>query len=179
MPAPLALSESLAILCSGLFAGTALYLSFVEHPARMLCGTTLALTQFAPSYKRATVMQASLAALGTLAAIASWLMGAPAPWLVGGILLGAVIPFTLIVILPTNKRLLDTSLDKDSNLAEQLLRHWAKLHAVRSALSLTSCLMFLFSTFSRGAKVQWGMVEAPDFSQGSGAFKRRDNRYAS
>jgi hypothetical protein len=63
MPWTLALSESLAILCSGLFAGAAFYVSFVEHPARMLCGTTLAITQFAPSYKRATIMQAALAAL--------------------------------------------------------------------------------------------------------------------
>jgi hypothetical protein len=71
MPSPLALSESLAILCSGLFAGAALYISFVEHPARMLCGTSLAITGFAPSYKRATLMQASLAALGTLATVAA------------------------------------------------------------------------------------------------------------
>ena len=146
MPSPLALCESLAILASGLFAGAALYISFVEHPARMLCGTTLALTQFAPSYKRATVMQASLAALGTLTAIAAWLMGASPTWLAGGLLLGAVIPFTLIVILPTNKRLLDPSLDKDSQLAAQLLQRWATLHAVRSALSLAAFLVFLFST---------------------------------
>jgi len=145
MPFPLALSESLAILCAGLFAGAALYVSFVEHPARMLCGTTLAVTEFAPSYKRATVMQASLAALGTLAAVAAWLMGAPARWLVGGLLFGAVIPFTLLVILPTNKRLLDPSLDKDSKLAEQLLQRWAMLHAVRSCLSLASFLVFLFA----------------------------------
>jgi hypothetical protein len=115
MPSLLALSESLALLSSGLFAGAALYISLVEHPARMLCGTTIAVTQFAPSYKRATVMQASLAAFGTLAAIIAWLQGAPAPWLVGGLLLGAVIPFTLMVILPTNKHLLDPSLDKNSN----------------------------------------------------------------
>jgi hypothetical protein len=144
MPSPLA-SESVAILASGLFAGAALYISFVEHPARMQCGTTIAIAQFAPSYKRATTMQASLAALGTLAAIAAWLQGAPAPWLVGGLLLGAVIPFTLIVILPTNNRLLDPSLDKDSALAEQLLQRWATLHAVRSALSLASFLTLLFA----------------------------------
>ena len=83
MPSPLALSESLALLASGLFAGAAPYITFVEHPARMQWGTTLALTQCAPSYKRATIMQASLAALGTLAAIAAWLQGAPAPWLIG------------------------------------------------------------------------------------------------
>jgi uncharacterized membrane protein len=143
MPSPLAISESLAILSSGLFAGAGLYITFVEHPARMQCGTTVALTQFAPSYKRATIMQASLAALGTLAAIAAWLQGAQAPWLIGGLLLGAVIPFTLIVILPTNKRLLDPSLDKDSKLAEQLLHRWATLHLVRTVLSLASFLTFL------------------------------------
>jgi Domain of unknown function (DUF1772) len=149
MPSPLALSESLALLCSGLFAGAALYVSFVEHPARMLCGTSLAITQFAPSYKRATVMQVSLAALGTLAATAAWLQGAPALWLFGGLLLGAVIPFTLFVMLPTNKRLLNPSLDKDSKLADQLLHRWAMLHAVRSALSLASFLTFLFSALWR------------------------------
>jgi uncharacterized membrane protein len=125
------------------------WISFVEHPARMQCGTTLAITQFAPSYKRATIMQASLAAVGTVAAIAAWLQGASAPWLAGGLLLGAVIPFTLIVILPTNKRLLDPSLNKDSKLAEQLLQRWATLHAVRSALSLASFLVFLVAAVWR------------------------------
>jgi len=57
----------------------------------------------------------------------------------------AISPFTLIVILLTNKRLLDPSLDKDSQLAEQLLQRWATLHAVRSALSLASFLVFLFA----------------------------------
>jgi uncharacterized membrane protein len=149
MPSPLAISESLALLCNGLFAGAALYVSFVEHPARLLCGTRLALTEFAPSYKRGAVMQASLASLGTLAAVAAWMMGAPALWLAGGLLLGALIPFTLVVILPTNKRLLDPSLDKDSKLAEQLLHRWGALHAVRSALSVAAFVLFLFSNFSR------------------------------
>jgi hypothetical protein len=121
------------------------YISAVEHPARMLCGTRLAVTEFAPSYKRATLMQASLAALGTLAGIAVWLMGAPAWWLVGGLLLGAVVPFTLLVMLPTNNQLLDPSLDKDSELASQLLRRWGELHVVRGCMSLASLLVFLYS----------------------------------
>jgi len=87
--------------------------------------------------------------LGTVAAIAAWLQGAPAPWLIGGLLLGTVIPFTLIVIFPTNKCLLDPSLNKDSEQAEQLLHRWAKLHAIRTALSLTSFQMFLYSSALR------------------------------
>ena len=139
--------EALAALCAALFAGAAVYLSLVEHPARMFCGTRLAVTEFAPSYKRATLMQASLAAVGSLSAIAAWLVGGPTIWLVAGLLLGAVIPFTIIVILPTNRQLLHPSLDKDSELAQQLLRRWGKLHAARSCMSLASLLMFLYSAF--------------------------------
>jgi len=50
-----------AILACALFAGAAVYINLVEHPARLSCGTEIAARQWAPSYKRATVMQASLA----------------------------------------------------------------------------------------------------------------------
>lgn len=36
--------EFLATLCTALFAGAAMYISLVEHPARMECGTRLAVT---------------------------------------------------------------------------------------------------------------------------------------
>ncbi len=57
----------------------------------------------------------------------------------------AVIPFTLIVIFPTNKQILNPSLDKNSELASQLLSRWGRLHAVRSILSLLSFLIFIFA----------------------------------
>ena len=138
--------EVLATLSAGLFAGAAIYINLVEHPARMQCGTTLAVTQFGPSYHRAAVMQASLAVVGSLSAAAVWLMGASLSWLIGGILLAAVIPFTLLVIFPTNKQLLDPSLAKDSARAQQLLIRWGRLHAVRSFLSLGAFVVFLFAS---------------------------------
>jgi len=66
-------------------------------------------------------------------------------WLIGSLLIGAVIPFTLIVILPTNRRLLDSTLDLNSDVPLQLLRHWGLLHAVRTVLSLCAFLLFLFA----------------------------------
>ncbi len=51
------LLEMLSTLSAGLFAGAAIYISLVEHPARLECGTSLAITEFAPSYRRAAVMQ--------------------------------------------------------------------------------------------------------------------------
>src|SRR5436189_110962 len=85
---------------SGLFTGAAVYISLVEHPARMECGVEIAATEFPPRYRRASVMQATLAAVGLLSSIAASLAGATFWWLIAGVLLGSVIPFTLIVILP-------------------------------------------------------------------------------
>ena len=126
------LLELIATLCAGLFAGAAVYITLVEHPARLECGTALAATEFGPSYRRATLLQASLAAVGFLAALIAWIRAGELPVLLGGTLLGLVIPFTLIVILPTNKRLLDPRLDRGSAEAAALLERWGKLHAVRS-----------------------------------------------
>ena len=57
----LAAVELITTLSGALFTGAALYINLVEHPARMSCGTKIAVTQWAPSYARAAVMQASLA----------------------------------------------------------------------------------------------------------------------
>jgi hypothetical protein len=89
-------------------------------------------------------MQASLAAVGFVCAVMAWFWGSPVSWLIGGILLGTVIPFTLLVIFPTNKQLLDPALDKNSSLAELLLVRWGRLHAVRSVLSFVSFVTFLW-----------------------------------
>ena len=139
-------AEFIAVLACALFTGAAVYINLVEHPARMQCGMEIAATEFAPSYRRATVMQATCAAVGLVASIAAWLDGATFWWLVAGALLGSVIPFTLFVILPTNKVLLSPTLDKRSVEAERLLARWGALHAVRSVLSGLALLLFLYLT---------------------------------
>src|SRR5215510_10357247 len=112
----------LAAGAAALFAGGALYVSLVEHPARILTGPPMAVAQFRTSYPRGARLQGGLAALGTLAAVAAWWAGA---------LLGLVVPYTLVAILPTNKRLMDPALAPDSPEARALLRRWTTLHAVR------------------------------------------------
>jgi hypothetical protein len=138
------IAEFVAVLASSLFAGAAVYISLVEHPARMECGIEIAATEFAPSYRRATIMQATCAALGLLSSIAAWLAGATFWWAIAGALLGSLIPFTLIVILPTNKLLLSPTLDRQSSETERLLARWGALHAVRSVLGGLALLLFLY-----------------------------------
>ena len=135
--------QFLAALSTCLFAGAAIYINLVEHPARMGCETKTAATVWAPSYKRATVMQASLALMGLLAGVAVWLLGGGAMWLVGALFIGAVVPFTFIVIMPTNHQLLAPGRDLSSNETRSLLEKWGKLHGVRSALSLVASVIYV------------------------------------
>ena len=144
-----ALAELIATLSSGLFAGASVYINLVEHPARMQTGIRPALAEFAPSYKRATVTQVSLAVAGFLSALTVWRSRSDARWLIGGGLLVSVVPFTALVVLPTNKKLLDPETANDPDLAEKLLTRWGRLHAVRSVLSLASLSTFLLLLVER------------------------------
>lgn len=137
------LLEILATLAAGLFAGAAIYIDLAEQPAREQIDTAAALTEWRPSYKRAAVVQPLLAAVGFLSALAAWMMGASVWWLVGGLLLVAVIPYTLIVALPTNNKLLDPTIDKNPDLARRLLIRWGRVHTVRSVMSLATFMVFM------------------------------------
>lgn len=137
--------ELTAIVCAGLFAGAALYITLVEHPARMECGSALAVTEFGPSYRRATVMQASLAIVSGVAGLLAWWSTSHLYLLIGSGLILSVVPWTLIIILPVNRKLLDTGLQPDSAEAQQLLHSWGRLHAVRTLLSFLSLTMFLLA----------------------------------
>ena len=132
-----------ATLATGVFAGAAIYVSLVEHPARVSCGTALALREFSPSYRRGAIMQASLALVGCVTGVIGGWLGNDIASVIAGLLLGALVPFTLVVILPTNKRLLDPALDAHDAEAGRLLTHWGRLHAVRSMVSAAAFLMFV------------------------------------
>ena len=133
----------LATLAAGLFAGAAIYITAVEHPARLACGSELAVREFAPSYRRATLMQAPLALVGCAAGIVAGWQRSDLVLALAATLLGAVVPFTLAIMLPTNKRLLNPALDARSPAALELLVRWGRLHAIRTVLGGASFVIFL------------------------------------
>jgi hypothetical protein len=139
----LAVAQFVAALSGTLFTGAAVYINLVEHPARMGCGTEVALTVWAPSYRRATVVQVPLALASFLAGALSWWCGGGVMWLVGALVMVAVVPFTLIVIAPVNQALLAPRRDPASAETRTLLERWGRLHAVRSGLGLIASAIFL------------------------------------
>ena len=144
----LPVARPLALFCTAIFAGAAIYITLVEHPARMSLDNRSAAAQWAPSYRRATLMQAPLAVLGFIAGFTAWLLGGGAAWLVAAILIGAVVPFTLVVIKPTNDQLLAPGRDLASADTRTLLERWGRLHAVRSLLSILAMSIMLWEVLN-------------------------------
>ena len=139
----------LAILCTGVFAGAAIYITAVEHPARLACGPTIAVKAFASSYHRAAVMQASLAVVGCVAGVTAWMHSGNGWLLTGALLVGSVVPFTLLIIWPTNKALLEPAFAAETPEAAGLLARWGWLHAVRSLVSTVAFVLLLLGLAAR------------------------------
>ena len=137
--------ELVVVLACTLFTGASIYINLVEHPARLSCGTEIAARQWAPSYKRATVMQVTLALTAASGGVLRGLGGGGSGWFVGAALILAVIPFTLVAILPTNNALLAPGRDLATAETQRLLEKWGRLHAVRSGLSLAASITLIVS----------------------------------
>lgn len=137
------LAGHLALAVATAFTGAAFYINFAEHPARMKLDDQPALAQWKPSYKQGYNMQATLAILGFLASIWAWHLSGNWVWLLGGVVLVANWPFTLIVIMPTNNILMAMKPQDAGPRSRALLKKWGALHAVRTGLGALSSLIFL------------------------------------
>jgi hypothetical protein len=91
-----------------------------------------------------TELQAPMALLSLLSGVVAWLMGTGLGWFVAAVLIGAVVPFTLIGIMPTNHQLLAPGRDLGSAEPRTLMERWGQLHAVRTTLSVLATLLYIW-----------------------------------
>jgi hypothetical protein len=132
----------LALVAASLFTGAAVYISIAEHPARLKLDDAAALQQWKPSYARAVPMQAGLAIVGGLLGFWQAYANSSTLWLTGALLLFANVPFTLLIIMPTNYALKAIEPRSEPRVRPLLLK-WGSLHLVRSLLGAASILMML------------------------------------
>jgi hypothetical protein len=139
----LTIAGQLAIIVAAVFAGAALYVNIVEQPARLMLDDKSLLIEWKPAYKHGFAMQAPLAIFGFLLGLLAWWQTGIWWWLVGGLILIANWPYTLLGIMPTNSRLMSADPAVAGADIRALVETWAKLHAVRTALGFAATLVFL------------------------------------
>ena len=139
------LAGELALTIAAVFTGAAIYINVAEQPARLQLDDRSLLAEWKPSYRRGYVMQASLAIVGGLFGLLAYLSALDWRWLLGAIVLLANWPYTLFVIAPINRRLMDTPPEAATAETRRMLGRWGALHAGRSALGLVATLIFLWA----------------------------------
>jgi hypothetical protein len=138
----------LALIASAMFTGAAFYVNFAEQPARLTLDDRALLSEWKPSYKRGTAMQAPLALIGFVLGMLEWSRIEHIGCLIGAILIIAPWPWTLIVIRPTNNALLATDPGKAGPPSRALIVKWGVIHAVRTVLGGLATAAFFWACVS-------------------------------
>lgn len=140
------MTKEFALLTAAAFTGAAIYINLAEQPARLGLDNKALLAQWKPSYARGFSMQASLALASALFGLLAFWLTRDWRWFAGAVLIFANWPYTLLAILPVNKRLEATPPDGANAQTRILIETWGRLHAVRSALGAAATLTYLWAS---------------------------------
>jgi len=139
------LAGDLALTMAAVFTGAAIYINVAEQPARLQLDNRSLLAEWKLAYKRGYMMQASLAVAGGLFGLVAFLSTPDWRWMLGAIILLANWPYTIYVIVPTNRLLMDTPPEAATAETRRMIERWGALHAGRSVLGLVATLIYLWA----------------------------------
>lgn len=132
-----------ALLAATLFTAAALYITLVEHPARLALAEGPMLIQWQQSYRRALPIQSVLALVAGMSGVGvGWVLGSGIA-VAGGLAMLANWPFTVAALLPINRRLFVATAGTGDSGSHRLLLRWGRLHDVRSLLGMAGMALLL------------------------------------
>ncbi|KAG9061112.1 hypothetical protein KI688_007741 [Linnemannia hyalina] len=163
--------KTLTVGSIGLFAGQALSYNAVIMPALRTIPPLTALPVWAKSYNAGKNIQVGLIFTSLLAGLPVYYKTGNAFFLMGPLVMGAIIPFTMAFIMPVNRTLLgildgtegkattgkngknghQSSHGKGEGDLNELYVKWDLLHFGRTVMSLAALGLTLYGSYSRHA----------------------------
>jgi hypothetical protein len=139
-----------AFAAASLFLGAALYINFVEQPARLALGPRSSIREWTPSNRRGFIMLAALAIIAAIFAYMDFARGGDVRWTIGGTLIVLSWPYAYFVMAPVNILLYAAPPGAPARTIHELMREWGLLEWGQTAIGLLACCVFAWSLSSAG-----------------------------
>lgn len=136
----------LIVLVMGTIFGVALTASMVVHPILITITKTTAIELFKPFFDKTHIIVLVLSILVSCIALAASFISGYWSWFIISLIMHLNGPYTLIFMMPLNRRLMAEDVDPHSEQTSNDLVKWGKLHALRTALNGLIFLVFIYDS---------------------------------
>jgi hypothetical protein len=137
-------SGSLALAFAAALTGAALYVNWVEQPARMALDDQAILNEWAPSDSRGVALLAGLALISAILGLSAYFATQDVRWAIGAVFVILTWPYAFFVMAPMNNQILSLA-PRDVGAARALVRQWGLLEYGQTALGLVASAIFLWA----------------------------------
>jgi anthrone oxygenase-like protein len=137
-------SGLIALAFAAAFAGAAVYVIWVEQPARLALDEEALLSEWTPSDRRGVALLAAFALAAAVAGFIAYFESEDARWVFGALIVISSWPYAFFVMAPLNNQILSLR-GKDVAAARALVRQWGMVESGFAAIGVLAVAMFLWA----------------------------------
>ena len=134
-----------AFAVAAAFLGTAIYIGFVEHPARLKLGARAMVREWAVSDHRGTILLTTLSLVSAVLAFVQYRISGDVRWIIGGLAILTSWPYEYYVLVPVSIWLCAIPPEKGPAPARKLMRDWGLLEWGYALIGLVACGAFAWA----------------------------------
>ncbi|MGY3505166.1 DUF1772 domain-containing protein [Bradyrhizobium sp. USDA 4471] len=134
-----------AFAVAAAYLGAAIYIGFVENPARLGLGTSAMVREWAASDHRGTIFLTTLSLASAALAFVQYRIGGDVRWIIGGLTILTSWPYDYYVLVPVNIWLCAIPPEKGSAPARKLMQDWGLLAWGYTLIGLATCGAFAWA----------------------------------
>ena len=136
---------SLALAAAGGLVGAAVYVNYVEQPARLALDDEALVKEWEPSDHRGFVVLAALALLSALFGFIAYRELDDVRWVLGALVVLASWPYTYVAIVPLNNRILALIEGGALHEARGVTKLWGLLELGQIGIGLAAVLIYVWA----------------------------------
>ena len=133
----------IALTFAAAFAGAAIYVIWVEQPARLSLDGEALLSEWGPSDSRGVALLLAFALASTVAGFVAFFETQDVRWVYGALIAVASWPYAFFVMAPLNNQILGLR-GRDVSAARALVRQWGFVESGFAGIGVAAVAMFLW-----------------------------------